>query len=117
VSQMIESGEALVIYATASYRRPILFKYAPKTAFPIPVISPDWQKSDGLEVDDPTNDRFYVPLDKAGESDIEGGLLSMFYRPVEFYVDWSEQAVAAMKELHGNGGVFRNPQFLFQTRD
>jgi type I restriction-modification system DNA methylase subunit len=72
------------------------------------------QKSDGLEVDDPTNDRFYVPLDKAGESDIEGGLLSMFYRPVEFYVDWSEQAVAAMKELHGKGGVFRNPQFYFK---
>jgi hypothetical protein len=72
------------------------------------------QKSDGLDVDDPTNDKFYVPLDKAGESDIEGGLLAMFYRPVEFYVDWSKQSVEAMKALHGKGGVFRNPQFYFK---
>ena len=74
----------------------------------------DAQRSDGFEVDDPTHDRFYVPLDKAGESDIEGGILSMFWRPVEFYIDWSEQAVAAMKALHGKAGVFRNPQFYFK---
>ncbi len=38
----------------------------------------------------------------------------MFWRPVDFYVDWSEQAVSAMKKLHGKGGVFRNPQFYFK---
>ncbi len=72
------------------------------------------EKSDGFEINDPSHDRFYVPLDKAAESDIEGGLLSLFWRPVDFYVDWSTQSVAAMKELHGNGGVFRNPQYYFR---
>src|SRR5258708_938168 len=69
----------------------------------------------GFEVNDPTNDAFYVPLDKAGEADIEGGLLSMFWRPVEFYIDWSEKAVSAMKKLHGKAGVFRNPQYYFKS--
>lgn len=72
------------------------------------------QKLGGIEINDPSNDAYFVPLDKAGESDIEGGLLAMFWRPVEFYVDWSEQAVSAMKRLHGNKGVFRNPQFYFK---
>jgi hypothetical protein len=70
------------------------------------------QKSDGLQVDDPSNDPFYVPLDKAGEADIEGGLLSMFYRPVEFYVDWSKTAIEAMKDL--KGARFQNSQYYFK---
>ena len=70
------------------------------------------QRADGFEIDDPTNDRFYVPLDKAGASDIEGGLLPLFWRPVEFYIDWSKQAVSAMK-VH-KGAVYRNPQFYFR---
>ncbi|MDX1245412.1 N-6 DNA methylase [Sinorhizobium medicae] len=72
------------------------------------------QKLAGFEVNDPTNDAFYVPLDKAGEADIEGGLLASFWRPIEFYIDWSEQGVAAMKKLHGKSGVFRNPQYYFK---
>jgi type I restriction-modification system DNA methylase subunit len=70
------------------------------------------QKSDGLQVNDPSNDPFYVPLDKAGEADIEGGLLSMFYRPVEFYVDWSQKAIEAMKDL--KGARFQNSQYYFK---
>jgi hypothetical protein len=65
----------------------------------------DVQKAQGIAVNDPTNDRFYVPLDKSGASDIEGGLLANFWRPVEFYVDWSSRAVSAMK-AH-KGAVFR----------
>ncbi len=72
----------------------------------------DAARADGVEIDDPTNDRFYVPLDKAGASDIDGGLLPMFWRPVEFYIDWSQQAVSAMK-AH-TGAVFRNPQYYFR---
>jgi hypothetical protein len=65
------------------------------------------QRTEGIEIDDPTNDRFYVPLDKAGASDIDGGLLPLFWWPVEFYIDWSKLAVSEMK-VH-EGAVFRNP--------
>jgi hypothetical protein len=53
-----------------------------------------------------------VPLDKAAESDIDGGLLAMFWRPVDFYVDWSEQAIAAMKRM--KGARFQNAQYYFK---
>ena len=70
------------------------------------------QKLAGFEVNDPTNDPYYVPLDKAAESDIEGGLLAMFWRPVDFYVDWSEQAISAMKKMKGSR--FQNAQYYFK---
>jgi hypothetical protein len=70
------------------------------------------ERADGFEIDDPSNDRFFVPLDKAGASDIEGGFLPLFWRPVEFYIDWSQQAVSEMK-VH-KGAVFRNPQYYFR---
>lgn len=70
------------------------------------------QRAEGFEIDDPSNDRFFVPLDKAGASDIEGGFLPVFWRPIEFYIDWSMQAVADMK-AH-SGAVFRNPQYYFR---
>jgi type I restriction-modification system DNA methylase subunit len=70
------------------------------------------QKSGGIEVDDPSTDRYFVPLDKAGVSDIEGGLLPLFYRPVEFYIDWSQAAVSEMKLLPG--ARFQNSQFYFK---
>jgi hypothetical protein len=69
-------------------------------------------KSDGLEVNDPSNDRFFVPLDKAGASDIEGGQLAVFWRPVEFYVDWSKNTVSEMKSL--KGARFQNSHRYFQ---
>lgn len=74
-------------------------------------LTPD-QKTDGIAVDDPTTDRYFVPLDKAAVSDIEGGLLPLFYRPVEFYIDWSQAAVGEMKSL--SGARFQNSQFYFQ---
>ena len=72
----------------------------------------DAERADGLEVNDPSNDRYFVPLDKAGASDIDGGFLPVFWRPVEFYIDWSQQAVSDMK-AH-KGAVFRNPQYYFR---
>jgi hypothetical protein len=69
------------------------------------------QKSNGIRVDDPSGDRYYVPLDKSGTSDIEAGLLAMFWRPVEFYINWSESAVTEMKALRG--ARFQNSQFYF----
>lgn len=53
-----------------------------------------------------------MPLDKAGTADVERGLLAEYWRPIEFYVDWSAQAVTAMQ--NHKGGVFRNPQYYFK---
>lgn len=66
----------------------------------------------GIEINDPSNDRHFVPLDKPGLSDIKGGLLSMFWRPVEFYVKWSRHAVADMKTK--KGARFQNSQHYFR---
>ncbi len=70
------------------------------------------EQADGFEIDDPSHDRFFVPLDKAGASDIDGGFLPVFWRPVEFYIDWSKQAVADMKSL--SGARFQNNQYYFK---
>lgn len=72
----------------------------------------DRQRSEGIEVNDPENDCFYVPLDKSAEADIEGGILAQFQRPVDFYIDWSEKAVADMKAL--SGARFQNSQYYFR---
>jgi len=70
------------------------------------------ERADGLIVNDPTNDRYFVPLDKAALADIEGGRLNMFYEPVDFYIDWSTSAVANMKSL--KGARFQNAEFYFR---
>jgi len=70
------------------------------------------EKQNGIQVDDPNHDAYYVPLDKSGEADIEGGVLSMFYRPVDYYVDWSENAVSEMRKL--KGARFQNVDFYFR---
>jgi hypothetical protein len=71
----------------------------------------DTEKRDGIEIDDPNNDKYFVPLDKAGVSDILGKVLSQFYRPVEFYVNWSSSAVREMRE--NPAAYFRNSSYYF----
>lgn len=70
------------------------------------------EKQQGIQVNDPASDRFWVPLDKAGTADIENGLLAEYWRPVEFYVDWSENAVSDMKSL--KGARFQNSASYFE---
>jgi hypothetical protein len=72
----------------------------------------DKERSNGIPVNDPTNDRYFVPLDKSAESDIDAGIISMFYQPVDFYVDWSETAVSKMRKL--KGARFQNSESYFQ---
>ena len=71
----------------------------------------DAQKASGIAINDRSAERYFVPLDKAGKADIEEGQLSVFWRPVEFYVDWSEAAVTRMKTLPG--ARFQNSQHYF----
>lgn len=70
------------------------------------------EKTSGIEIDDPSHDAHFVPLDKPAQSDIAGGLLSMFWRPVEFYVKWSRHAVDQMRAKKGSR--IQNSQHYFR---
>jgi hypothetical protein len=43
--------------------------------------------------------RYIAPYDKGGESDSEGGWMPNYHVPTDYYIDWSEWAVARMKTL------------------
>jgi hypothetical protein len=89
----------------------MLLEIAPHQ-IPTAFRTPADQRLNGIDVNDPTNDRYFVPLDKSAEADIAGGLLNMFYEPVDFYVDWSKRAVEEMKSLPG--ARFQNAEFYFR---
>lgn len=69
-------------------------------------------RRDGIEVNDLSRDKFYLPIDKAGAADIEGKILKQYYSPVEYYVNWSKSAVLEMKS--NPKGRFQNSNFYFQ---
>jgi len=41
--------------------------------------------------------RYVVPYDKGGECDASGGWLPKYHLPTEYFIDWSEAAVAALR--------------------
>jgi len=45
------------------------------------------------------SDRYFVPYDKGGASDIEEGWLPNYYVPTPYFIDWSEEAIKRMKTL------------------
>jgi len=64
--------------------------------------------------------RHFVPYDKGGASDAQGGWLPNYYVPTDYYIDWSEAAVDRLKThcedprtLRGKA-VIRNPSFYFR---
>lgn len=71
------------------------------------------QTKNGISVDDPSNEHYFVPLDKAAASNIKEGFLPVFWRPVEFYVNWSRIAVDEMKKLRA--ARFQNSHFYFKS--
>jgi hypothetical protein len=75
------------------------------------LVSLDEQKN-GIQVNDPSSDRYFLPLDKAAASDIASGLLPMFWRPIEFYIDWSRSAVETYKNL--SGARFQGSEYYFR---
>jgi len=56
--------------------------------------------------------RYIAPHDKGGASDSESGFLPNYWQPLEYYIDWSFDAV---KKLHdrNSGAVIRNPNTYF----
>ena len=43
--------------------------------------------------------RYFVPYDKGGASDVEEGWLPNYYVPTPYFIDWSEKAIRRMKTL------------------
>ncbi len=54
-------------------------------------------KTDGIPVIDPQRDRYFVPFDKGGEQDTAAGELRAFWSPIDYWINWSEQAVKELK--------------------
>ena len=70
------------------------------------------EKINGIRVLDPSSDRYFVPFDKGGEQDIKGGELNNFWKPVDYWIDWSEKAVQTLKKRNKwPAGTPRKPRF------
>ncbi len=55
------------------------------------------QKKNGIQVLDKTKTKHFVPFDKGGEQDIEAGDLRAYWSTVDYWIDWSKQAVDELK--------------------
>ena len=45
------------------------------------------------------NGKYFVPYEKGGSSDIEQGWLPNYFKPSDYYIDWSENSVMRIKAL------------------
>ena len=70
---------------------------------------------------DPSSDQYFVPFDKGGEQDTAGGELNNFWKPVDYWIDWSERAVRTLKERNkwpcgtSKKPRFQNAKYYFHT--
>ena len=70
------------------------------------------EKTEGIKVLDPETDRYFIPFDKGGEQDIKGGELNNFWKPVDYWIDWSEKAVKTLyKRNQWSPGTHKKPRF------
>jgi hypothetical protein len=70
------------------------------------------EKNNGIKVIDKKKDRYFVPLDKGGESDPHGGELRSFWSPVDYWIDWSRSSVNTLKERDKwKPGTPKKPRF------
>ena len=78
------------------------------------------EKTNGIRVLDPENDKYFIPFDKGGEQDTKSGELNNFWKPVDYWIDWSEQAVRTLKKRSNlpsgthKKTYFRNENYYFQ---
>ncbi len=63
------------------------------------ILSPE-EKANGFETHR-LSERYFVPYDKGGASDINEGWLPNYYVPTQYYIDWRKDSVARMKKLPG----------------
>ena len=70
------------------------------------------KKNNGITVLDPSSDRYFVPFDKGGEQDTAGGELNNFWKPVDYWIDWSEKSVRTLKKRNKwPSGTPKKPRF------
>ena len=66
--------------------------------------------------------RYFVPYDKGGESNSEGGWLPNYFVPTDYYIDWSRASVNRLKtkpskKARGkNASRFQNSDYYFKQR-
>lgn len=62
--------------------------------------------------------RYIIPHDKGGESDVDAGWLPNYLVPTNYFIDWSQEAVARIKNLKGKDGRlisrFQNVNYYFK---
>ena len=70
------------------------------------------QRENGIQVTDRKRNRYFVPLDKGGESDPHGGELRSFWSPVDYWIDWSKGSVSLLKKRDKwKPGTPKKPRF------
>ena len=71
----------------------------------------DDEKLNGVEPDVYAG-RHFIPYDKGGESNPEGGWLPNYYVPTEYFIDWSRTSVSRLQA--DPRARFQNSQYYFQ---
>lgn len=70
------------------------------------------EKLYGLNVDWTELEQCFVPFEKGGESDSDGGWLPNYYVPTQFYINWGK---GALKDMRKNPGVaWKNERYFFK---
>ena len=78
------------------------------------------EKKNGIRVLDPSSARYFVPFDKGGEQNTAAGELNNFWKPVDYWIDWSEKAVRTLKKRNkwptgtSKKPRFQNAKYYFQ---
>lgn len=78
------------------------------------------EKVNGIKVLDPSSNRYFIPFDKGGEQNTARGELNNFWKPVDYWINWSEEAVRTLKERNRfpRGAPkkprFQNAKYYFQ---
>ena len=54
----------------------------------------------------------FVPFEKGGESNAEGGWLPNYYVPTQYYINWAKGAIVDMRQ--NPGSAWKNQQFFFK---
>ncbi len=79
------------------------------------------EKNNGIKVLDFDSDRYFIPFDKGGEQDTRGGELNNFWKPIDYWIDWSEKSVRTLKKRNKwppgtpKKPRFQNAKYYFQT--
>ena len=70
------------------------------------------EKTAHVDVDWTSLSGCFVPFEKGGEADAEGGWLPNYYVPTQYYINWAKGAILDMRK--NPGSAWKNQQFFFQ---